>query len=312
MIVGHKGLLDGNVTQLIFSFHMPLFFLISGMFWKETTLLKSIKSITRTLLIPFSIIALTWCFYYLALYLKNGLPINKIIPYIVGSFISPGKVLGPLQPLCIYLWFLYAMTWIKIFASLCNSKRLMILLSIICIMIVIFIIEPLDLILPFALDSALLAFPFFTIGHIASFYLKKNYSTKIEITVFIVTLIITIFLSLYNGTVDINNNLFGESIILFIICGISGSLMILSVSKISFRIAKKGEFIDIISTGTLLIVGYSAMLTGYFLKAFTMIFNQPCNSNLIGLIIGMFVLISFYPMTLLCKKYFPAIIGFRN
>lgn len=56
MILGHRNLLDINSTKVIFSFHMPLFFIISGMFWKNINLDKTIKSISKTLLLPFTIL----------------------------------------------------------------------------------------------------------------------------------------------------------------------------------------------------------------------------------------------------------------
>ena len=94
MILGHRNLLDINSTKVIFSFHMPLFFIISGMFWKNINLDKTIKSISKTLLLPFTIIALIWCVVYVCFYIKNGLPFSNLLPYILGTYISPGKNWG--------------------------------------------------------------------------------------------------------------------------------------------------------------------------------------------------------------------------
>lgn len=50
MVLGHVGLYGAdNVIQLIYSFHMPLFFIMSGIFFKQGNLKKT----TIALLIPY-------------------------------------------------------------------------------------------------------------------------------------------------------------------------------------------------------------------------------------------------------------------
>ena len=57
MVVGH--VLDrGWKRNVIFSFHMPLFIIISGMFYKEKSLRETVKNIIFKLILPYLICTL--------------------------------------------------------------------------------------------------------------------------------------------------------------------------------------------------------------------------------------------------------------
>lgn len=314
MILGHRNLLDINSTKVIFSFHMPLFFIISGMFWKNINLDKTIKSISKTLLLPFTIIALIWCVVYVCFYIKNGLPFSNLLPYILGTYISPGKNWGGyFCPLCIYSWFLYALSIIRIVASLCKSKKIMVIVSIVLLCIDLIVVIPFCGNLPLALDSAFLAFPFFTIGHIGAEYFKKCFHVGMEAIIMLISLLLVILFAMMNGTVDINMNKYGNNVLIFILCGIVGSIMIFSLSKIVCKLLGRHtlfeKIISTISNGTILIIGFSASITGIYQN---LIYATDGTSNSYGVLVGLLVLATFYPLTIVCQRYFPAIIGFRK
>lgn len=62
MIVGH--VVSGKKRNIIFSFHMPLFIIISGMFFKtERTLKEEILNIIKKLIVPYFItVIITYIF----------------------------------------------------------------------------------------------------------------------------------------------------------------------------------------------------------------------------------------------------------
>lgn len=130
MVVGHQKLLSSSCTMVIFSFHMPLFFILSGMFHKSKPTMVTLKKVYQTLLFPFLILASSWCIIYLFLFFsKNMVDINYVY-HVLGTFISPGKALGCLSTFCIYIWFLLALAWIKIITTWFSGKRPLILLAI--------------------------------------------------------------------------------------------------------------------------------------------------------------------------------------
>lgn len=57
MLIGHSAVLMGNWSNLLFkiiySFHMPLFFIISGYFFKPLSFKDNVKKSGRRLLIPY-------------------------------------------------------------------------------------------------------------------------------------------------------------------------------------------------------------------------------------------------------------------
>lgn len=168
--------------------------------------------------------------------------------------------------------------------------------------------------LPFTLNSVFLAIPFFAIGYILSQFFTRKYSKLVEITCFLTGVVVVIVIGLLNGSVDINNDQYGNNIILYLICGIAGSLAVFSLSKlVCVKMTYESRLINVLSKGTLLMVGFSASLSSMYIS----IINNTVSfisvdSNATGMITGLLVLISFYPLTILVDRYFPAIIGFRR
>lgn len=56
VIIGHSNWLSAipRVGRMIYSFHMPLFFIISGFFWKYTEIGTSLKKICKSLFVALS------------------------------------------------------------------------------------------------------------------------------------------------------------------------------------------------------------------------------------------------------------------
>lgn len=313
MILGHRNLVDNQMTQLIFSFHMPLFFMMSGMLYHPKTFRETFDKILRSLITPFVIMTLFWVLFYIVCLLKNHLSLSTIWPYAIGSIISPGHNFLMFHPLCVYLWFIMALAIIRLLATLGRSKIGIGGLSAILLLIGIVLIKH-HIQLPFTLNSVFLAIPFFAIGYILSQFFTRKYSKLVEITCFLTGVVVVIVIGLLNGSVDINNDQYGNNIILYLICGIAGSLAVFSLSKlVCVKMTYESRLINVLSKDTLLMVGFSASLSSMYIS----IINNTVSfisvdSNATGMITGLLVLISFYPLTILVDRYFPAIIGFRR
>lgn len=312
MILGHQNLVSENCSQFIYTFHMPLFFILSGVFFKKRTLAESWHQSWRTLICPFLIIATTWCFFYAVLYAKNGILFTKeSYSHFLGMYISPGKDFFSLSSLCHALWFLLALAWIKMCATTFRRTIDWLLISAVCLT-GFFCLKHYDVTLPLAIDSALLAFPFYAIGHFASDYIKQNTHFFYEIALAIVCFVITFAIYRRNGIVDINKCLYGNNICLFYIGGISGSLMICHISKaIVIPLLNKKytlkSFIRSFLSGSVIIIGYNAYTAGVIRQILLLLTGKSC-----GLAVGLIVIGILYPVILLAKKYFPVIIGFRK
>ena len=259
---------------------------------------------------------LIWCLYYFVCYVKGGILLRQMVPYILGSFISPGKDFLFMHPYCIYLWFLIALAVIRIFCSLIHHKVVLTLLSSVLFIIDIFLSVK-GVVLPFALDSAMLALPFFVIGFLTSSLLTKHHPKYWDVAVFLVSASLLLVVGSHNGVVDINNNLFGNNVFFYLFSGFCGSLMILSISKILSEFLFKPTsfdrlgkaiygFINIFAKGLLLVVGFSAILSSFYREVIIILIpSLNTNSNLFGLILGGGSFVFFLSVDYYLPEVFP-------
>lgn len=310
MIIGHRGSVNEQYTKFIFSFHIPMFFILSGMLYHPVRPIETITKVSKTLLLPFVIITCIWLIYNYILIIKNKIAIEVLVSYILGAFISPGNNYMSFHPICEYLWFLIALAEIRVLLSFSNNICKMIYISCVCLLLKL-VFKHFEIHLPFALSSAFLEMPFFVIGYIGSNFFINLYSKIINYVCFPFCTIVTIMLSLYNERIDINNNIFGNNMILYLLCGLIGTIGLFALSKIlSYNINHYIlSVVRTLSSGTLLMIGFSAFLTSFF-QDLAQDFNwMPYSFR--GLLIGFCVLMMFIPITLCVKKIFPALLGFR-
>ena len=309
MVLGHMNLVCPEWGAFIFTFHMPLFFVLSGMLHKDTDNKKQLfKNLFRKLIVPFLLIAMIWCLIYMVLWIKNGI-VNPShwLSYILGTIISPGKPLCQLHSLKEPLWFLLALTWIKVMASYLRKPWIMIVVSVVC-PIVILVFSHFRIVLPLAIDSALFAFPFYTAGLFIKKYLLKDFSVIINIVVALLFLVFTFFIYRNNGIVDTNHCLYGNNIVLYYLGGFVGTIFLIHLSKVIASFVPIGMVFSTIVSGAMLVIGFSNNLSS-IIRSFLPFLG---GSNVGGMVIGLLTLAVIFPMILIAKKYFPAIIGFRK
>lgn len=119
VIVGHQGDI-GTVSHFIYSFHMPLFFIIGGYFFNEKGIMSEIKTSFSRLVCPY----LLACTIYLCWYVIFGIKyhsINMVMRAlkcaIFGSGAYHGDVLWGEFPTIGMIWFLLALFWCRIVYS---------------------------------------------------------------------------------------------------------------------------------------------------------------------------------------------------
>lgn len=310
MVLGHMQLVDSNTSAFIYTFHMPLFFILSGMFTKETNNpTETGKKLYKKLLLPFLLIASVWCIIYMGLWIKNGIiDLCYWSNYILGSFISPGKTLGSLHTLKQPLWFLLALAEIKFIAVFIKNHKLLIIFSIVCI-IIILLLHHFNMILPFAIDSAFFAFPFFAIGKmIRNSFLTESKRIGTLLLFFLFTGIGTYIIYLINGDVDTNNCMYGNYIVLYYLGGFTGSICIFTLSQIISRFYQATGPINTLVVGATLIIGFSGNLSSIIREILPFLGT----SNIGGIAIALLTMAALYPFILLAQKYFPAILGKRK
>lgn len=213
MITGHIGF--GSIyDKWIHSFHMPMFFIISGFLFnnKNISILTFIKKKARGLLIPYFAFSIIHYFCWLILcFLLHDISINNVIdPLFHIFFINTSGM-----PIAGALWFLTSLfisevIYFILLKYLPTNKRLFLifLLSIFgCII-------PKFTRLPFAADTSLMAIGLFEIGYKMK---KSKYINSIKYKS--ISLLFIIFASIIcfiNGYVNVRNGEYSNIILYYL------------------------------------------------------------------------------------------------
>lgn len=241
VVLGHLVSVESKISVIIFSFHMPLFYLMSGylmptLFAKNKFIKREISLIINYIIfcvigLLFSLIITSW---------RNTLTFKSLLFDVVFNT----------QPECIHvgqIWFLFSMLWATLFFYVThfvtkNKEWLCLLIAIVIsgISVVLSIFE-LDIYiyiyrygLPFKLLAGMSAYVFIELGYIAK---KKNLIDKIDkIQVlykfigFILLFIIICIVALYNGKVNIALGIY-HNIFFYYLTSILGTLSIVLLSS---------------------------------------------------------------------------------
>lgn len=259
VVLGHNSP-PHFLNVLIYAFHMPLFFFISGyIFNGQDNIYKKFQS----LIVPFYFIGLLS---YLLWILKQAIFRSDEI-----SFISPliGLLYGSNINNYLYfnlpLWFFTALFSIYLIVYIFKHKySLLFILSLVMINYIdIFRV----IILPFSLNQALIGLSFFIMGNLFKYNnFKLQFQTKTYI-VFGITILIWLYSVFFNGKVDLlslNINI----PILFFLNGLVGSILIF---YLFFNL--KIKLIDLSFLGQHSMIIFSTHIPlGWILKYFYLIF----------------------------------------
>ena len=313
MVLGHGGLYGiENIQQLIYSFHMPLFFIMSGIFFKQGNLKKT----TIALLIPYltmNTIMLLWSL----LFNKDSLIlwINKHIPAVL---LGLGYNTDKFVPVCTPMWFFYVlylehliMNMILKLSTLYHQKQYytIIIFNIIFIFsILILKNKSIDTLFP--IDSTLLAFPFFSIGLLFKQQLLEKWSNKKSLIIILLMIPLLLISNFFNGRIDINSVDIGNNILLMLISGMTGTLLLIALSKyLEYK-----SIINIInwkkySLGGAIIVGLNLLIITILKKILLFIDSDFKLNFIIGAFIAAIVMFLCSFLITFCLKFCPILIG---
>ena len=240
MIIGHIKLEHEKITTFIYSFHMPLFFLISGYFFKHRIKKDEIKYILRHLIIPYIITCLSIILYN-CIRLAIDQNYNEIINVI--KEIGKSSLFG-----CGYgmhygirqigaIWFLLALSVaLYLMNSIYTSRYRVILVVIIAY---IGYVTSKYVWLPLSIQPGMVALIYIYLGMLAHQHDLLNQKIPAYMYIYMVGLVIfsTLFLkkmcivtNTYNGVIDF-------------LVGISGTVLCIKISQLiesRTRFVKKG------------------------------------------------------------------------
>lgn len=307
---------EHNVTL----FHMPLFFLISGMLYKQSSFQITLKKSIQQLLKPYLLLCAV-CFvigFVFKAVQGEVLSIKEILKNCIGVVSGADFYGRGLISFSGALWFVYSLMCIKLFVAYVNKrfdKCRVDKCKNVCFLMVILLgggMMYVGDILPFRIDSTCVGFIFFMIGHWGkNFFLKIQTLKKIQLVfLFLLSFVCLYWIAEWTINYDsrqglsINALCFGRYPFLFLFSGIIGSLFIFSLSQLLSGI--KNSFILKLSNGTIIVLGFHRLLYTFFK-------NHVTNPNLwFAILFSLFILLLCYFVIIMAEKYWPALLGNRK
>lgn len=260
VILGHCHIRveDQFVTQFIYSFHMMLFFFLSGILCKRELSFDSIKSDIRFLVLPyftFGILLIVFDFmrartFDLCLFMQ------KLYSLLLGDDASIGPI-----------WFLPALFICKqLFLILKKLKNNCIWLYFVFVLMSFFpvyYISSNQLNMPFFSDSALCGLPFFVVGYESSslcVHIKKS-KWYLRFACSILLLVLSVLVCRENGFVSLADCVIGNSVFLYYINALS---VIASICMLCMLFDKSNSFVLTTSYGSIFTLFFHGIPMSFF------------------------------------------------
>jgi len=320
VISSNACFLEININNLIYIFHMPLFFIISGILIshkKDTTFLKFIKQKAKSIMIPYFVFSiLSFLYWYLIERKFRGNITMSPSDIFFNIFIM--KTSGDLLIPNIVLWFLPCMFVANIifyFIRKLDKKYIRIIISIILFLIgYIFSIK--NIVLPFSFDTALIAILFLDFGYEISDIILNKKIEKISLTQTFVGIILLIGIYvicfIYNGNISMLGHQYGSPL-MFFLGAICGSSLIYFISYYISKLSFTNKIISFLGKNSLVIMLTHEPIKRIIIFIISKLFHIEeivlRNNIMPSIIITIIIICVILPIIHIINNFLPLIIG---
>lgn len=248
IVLGHS-IITGPMNVWLFSFHVPLFFILAGyMFNPNGSLASYARKKARTLLLPYLTMSLTffavWIVFWEPVYRANGVassPLNLAVGILYGVG-SPTWMQYDIPLWFLPCLFLTEMLFFYLHRRLCGpSPGFWMGLAAVGFLGFLSYAVPQYLLWngsithitrpPWSLDTAFTGAALMGFGYAARAYNLMERIQKRHMTIpVIIVLFLTSLLSMRNGRIDMNSNFYGN-IFLFYLGALSGSGLVFTLAR---------------------------------------------------------------------------------
>ena len=304
IVFGHLPTSD-FLVNFLWTFHVPLFFFISGFLNRPGSPGAFLNRLTFRLVIPYILIYLTTVLLVVAFrerfYVANVSTVGEML---FGIFWGTKTYKGFVNAV---LWFLPALIIVELIFNLLIQKSKWLYVPLLITSIYIYQTGNYDLFL--SIDLALLGLNYYIIGIYARKYnliqFFREVSLRILVLVFIVLLALTLLFAYY-GNVWYTGSFYPISLI----GGIVGIAMIVSLSVLIERITKQQSFVIFISTNTLFIFCFHMFSNSFSVELMERIgFQESVTTSLIAALLSILMLL---PFILITRRLLPQMLGVRR
>ena len=224
VVFGHLSERTQALRILAYSFHMPLFFIISGFLLNmKKTVRQSIgKDLLKFVLPAYGILLFDSMICLLRYVMVDKAVIPSLIDWIKGVLLYGGVLWN--SP----IWFLLTLFLCKYLFVYCNRLQQVLpyIVALFCICICSMDIN--RLFPSWWLFNVIMAFPFFVAGVFVKYIWGKMVPFKAWVSIILTG--VWIVLSLYNGYTDIHIQMNGKNYLLFLVTGMIGSYLCVILS----------------------------------------------------------------------------------
>ncbi|UFK68879.1 acyltransferase family protein [Limosilactobacillus reuteri] len=259
VVLGHISGIPFELKKYIYSFHIPLFFFVSGYLfnfakYRYFSYKEFIKYKAKKYILPYFRMGLICLLLFGIVYplFAEGFSKQYMLQstkYVLGLLYSRG---GPnYMAWSSPLWFLTALFIAEIIFFVVlkfNFKYPLIVFGILAILSYIYSIT-IKIPLPWNIDVAMFAVLFMYLGFITH---KYNLTKHINLPVFLLLIVIFVLSVAYNNEIDMNLRNYGNGF-LTIISGTIGTVICLQIA----RLLKENKILEFYGKNTLFIMGYT-------------------------------------------------------
>lgn len=306
---------NGLFHSFAYAFHVPIFFFVAGVFFKN----KSIKDVAlnsaKSLLVPYFVFNLLVIIcrcgiifighYEFSAEKHIGLP---LLGTILGSSAIDAPYSLPAGP----SWFLMALFISRIFfAIMLRSSKILVAIEIILLAGIYFFLRYYLGWGIFSIDGAILGLIFLSVGYYAGKYVKRTIylDYRYRLGIIFLCCLLLIPLVYINGVANMFDGKYGNYFILFMFGAFMGSIMVLCIcSFIDYSNKITRLFID----GSTFFICLHMMIMEYVMLIYRRLTMLSSELLIVDkLIISIVVVMVCAAVIMLMKKYSPRLLKFK-
>ncbi|KRT18032.1 hypothetical protein ASU31_01735 [Pedobacter ginsenosidimutans] len=319
VVLGHQEISTNNIN-IIYAFHMPLFFFLSGFLFSfdkyksyKIFLVKRFKQ----LIIPyfaFNIITYVfWLFVGRKFGANSQVNISLYKP-IIGMFYGNG--IDNYLIHCVPLWFLPCLFMVEniYFLAFRFLKHQIKYIMLAALVVLGFFDYKYQFIrLPWSFNIAIVAVTFYGFANIFREKVKHFLGIKMYLlgAISAICIFLVIYVTQFNGRVDMNGRVYGNYS-LFYIAAFAGIGFIISISELMARYIGSNKFVGYIAQNTLIIFALHFIIMSVIKGFVYFVLKIPLSSlenNIGGLSIAITTIIVIIPIIYVINRFFPFILG---
>lgn len=305
---------DGGVSEFLYAFNVPLFFIISGYLTRrEQSMAVCWDKCLHNLVIPYFILSLIKVAGFVLKHLDDGLWAWSLFGVTFG-FHSINDASG-----CGNLWFVYALIVIKLIYQLfVRDGRGMFIVTLLAVCGAL-TYNYFNVDMAWGVADAMLALPFFMLGNLGSSLCRGRFddfmetlsrtSVSLRWLMAVIFFAATYVVGLYNGSASMFMCRYGDSFCLFVLGAFTGCSAMLLVSHLLDKV--RLSVVSVVSGGSIVILEFHREFLHPVMKLIGKADFALLWENILIFLLAVAATLVFVPVILILKKYFPVVLGRR-